>query len=245
MSRIALLLPTALLVVTTSIDAHAQTTAAHVVAGIQARYALTTDIKGKFKQTFRDSLYNSQRVSYGCLYAKRPSMARWEYVKPSQKAFITNGRRLWVWVKQHRQVFVSRFPAGANAALSFMLGSAALSRQYTAAIATGKLAQIAKPGDIALQLTPRIATATYQHAVLSVNARTFQITRVALVNNQSENRFDLSQLQHNTRLSSARFNFAIPAGVRVIRSGAAQRPVAAPTQQTPRSRSQKSTKPSH
>ena len=120
MTRI-LLLPTAVLVVAAPLDVQAQVTSGQALAGIQARYALTTDIKGKFKQTFRDSLYNAKRVSYGYMYAKRPSMARWEYVKPATKAFITNGRRLWVWEKQHKQVFVSNLPPGTNAALSFML----------------------------------------------------------------------------------------------------------------------------
>ena len=102
-----------------------------VVAKMQAFYNKTKDLKGGFKQVYTNLLYNRKRTSYGYLYVKKPGMMRWNYVKPEKKAFIADGKELWVWEPEDKQAFRNPLSTkNLSTGLTFLLGQGDLTTEF-------------------------------------------------------------------------------------------------------------------
>jgi outer membrane lipoprotein carrier protein len=187
-----------------------------VVVKMQAFYNKTKDLKGKFKQVYTDTLYNRQRTSYGYFYVKKPGMMRWNYLKPERKAFIADGKELWVWEPEDQQAF--RNPLSTNTlstGLPFLLGTGDLRKEFIISYAEDKLGG---PGDIVLKLKPKSPTAQYLYVLLVLKSNDFSVSESMVVNKTSRNHFIFTNLEINTRVPKSRFQFTPPPGTKIIKS---------------------------
>ncbi|MCC6746763.1 MAG: outer membrane lipoprotein carrier protein LolA [Deltaproteobacteria bacterium] len=188
-----------------------------VVAKMQAFYAKTKDLKSAFKQVYTDTLYNRKRTSYGYLYVKKPGMMRWNYVQPEKKAFIADGKELWVWEPEDRQAF--RNPLNTqnlSTGLTFLLGTGDLLKEFRVAYATDKAELLGGPDDLVVKLTPRKPTAQYTHLVLALRPADFAVVESMVVSKHSQNHFVFTKMEVNTRVQKSRFAFAPPPGTKVV-----------------------------
>jgi len=185
-----------------------------VVAKMQAFYNKTRDLKGAFKQVYTDLLYNRTRTSYGYLYVRKPGMMRWNYVKPEKKAFIADGKELWVWEPEDKQAFRNPLSTkNLSTGLTFLLGQGDLTSEFEIAASAEKLGA---PGDVVLKMTPRKPTAQYKHILLVVKLEDYSVSESMVVSKHNTNHLIFSDLKINTALSRARFRFKPPAETRVI-----------------------------
>jgi outer membrane lipoprotein carrier protein len=189
-------------------------TVSEVVSQMQAFYEKTQDLKGKFKQVFIDTLYDKHRTSYGYLYVRKPGMMRWNYVTPERKAFIADGKELWVWEPEDKQAF--RNPLNTNnlsTGLTFLLGKGDLTKEFDITFSDEKLGA---PEDRVLKLTPKKATPQYTHILLSIHPRDFSVGESMVVSKHNRNHLIFTSLEINTQLNKSRFQFVPPADTRVI-----------------------------
>jgi len=185
-----------------------------VVKKMQTFYNKARDLKGKFKQVYTDSLYSRERVSYGYLYVKKPGMMRWNYASPERKAFIADGKQLWVWEPDDQQAFRNPLSTDTlSTGLTFLLGKGDLSTEFDITYADEKLGG---PDALVLKLTPRKPTGQYQHLLLAVNPEDHAVGESMVVGKHNTNHFVFTTLQINTKISDSRFRFNPPAGTRVI-----------------------------
>jgi outer membrane lipoprotein carrier protein len=192
---------------------------AKVVAAMQAFYAGTKDLKGKFKQVYTDTLYDRKRTSYGYLYVRKPGMMRWNYVSPERKAFIVDGKEVWVWEPEDKQAFRNALNVETlSTGLTFLLGSGKLSREFRVDYATDPKDLLGGPDELSLRLEPIKPTAQYRYIVLAVRAADNAVTESMVVSKHSRNHFFFTELATNTRLQRSRFSFTPPPGTRVINS---------------------------
>ena len=188
-----------------------------VVKRMQAFYNETKDLKSKFKQVYTDTLYNRQRTSYGYLYVRKPGMMRWNYVRPERKAFVADGKELWVWEPEDKQAFRNPLSTSTlSTGLTFLLGSGDLTKEFRVSRATKSEGQLGGPDSVVLKLLPIEPTAQYQHLLLAVRPSDYAVTESMVVSKSARNHFIFSQLKTNTRLSKGRFRFRPPAGTRII-----------------------------
>jgi outer membrane lipoprotein carrier protein len=184
---------------------------------MQALYNTTRDLKGKFKQVYTDTLYNRKRTSYGYLYVRKPGKMRWNYVKPERKAFISDGKVLWVWEPADKQAFRNPLDSKTlSTGLTFLLGSGDLLREFNVAYATARKNRLGGPSHLVLKLTPKVKTAQYKYLVLAVRPTDFAVEESMVVSKHSRNHFIFSRLKFNTRVGSRRFIFRPPKGTRVV-----------------------------
>lgn len=196
-----------------------------VVAQMQAFYNGTKDLKGKFKQVYTDTLYGSKRTSYGYLYVRKPGMMRWNYVSPERKAFIANGKTLWVWEPRSKQAFRNPLnTATLGTGLTFLLGSGNLLKTFRISYATDKKDILGGPQHLTLKLLPIKPTAHYLYLLLAVRPGDRAVTESVIVQRNARNHFLFSKLQTNTKLRPWRFQFKPPAGTRVIDAAKMRRP---------------------
>lgn len=190
-----------------------------LIGRVQQTYERSKDIKGKFKQVYSDPLYGSTRTSYGYLFVKKPGMMRWNYASPERKAFISDGKVLWVWEPEQNQAFRNPLDKSTlSTGLSFLLGAGKLSSEFEIAYASGKdeaLTDLAAQR-VGLKLTPRTPTAHYEHLLFVVRLTDYAVVETHVVGRNSTNHFTFSKLVFDSKLGKKRFRFKPPSETRII-----------------------------
>lgn len=145
---------------------------------------------------------------------KRPGMMRWEYEKPERQQIITDGKNLWVYRPDDKQVSVGSFPAffGDGKGASF-LSNISLLRQKFHIILMGRN----DAGDYLLHLKPMESNPDIAQIQLTVSKKTFFVYQVVTLNSYGdETRIELTQIEPKDTLDNELFIFKIPENTDVI-----------------------------
>jgi outer membrane lipoprotein carrier protein len=197
------------------------------------------DFQGEFSQESRlTSLDRSQRgrgrvaVHFQRTAPGRPPVAsfRWDYEEPTPQQIVSDGKDLWVYVPENRQVIHSEVDAARQGQpedpMTFLTGLGNLSRDFHIAWATpGRDAE----GNPVLALTPRRPSSLLQRLQVVVDRQALAaarqgkgsifplraVTIVDPVGNTTEIVF--SKVRVNRGVPSGLFRFEPPPGVEVVR----------------------------
>ena len=109
-------------------------------------------------QTYTYAALGRRQVSEGTLEVKKPGRMRWDYASPSVKTIVVNGSRLVQWEPEANQAYVDdRFDATAmSAAVTFLLGTGSLEKEFDAAPGDGPGVLVLRPR----KADPRVASVT-------------------------------------------------------------------------------------
>jgi outer membrane lipoprotein carrier protein len=193
---------------------------AAIARAVQARYDQVRDFTADFTHSYTGGLLKKQVVERGTLQIKKPGRMRWRYTNPEEKLFVSDGRQIYSYVPADRQVVVSPMPAEDRAATAalFLTGKGDLSRDFTAK--SGAVPSGAPAGSVAIQLTPRQEQREYNTLTLVVDPQTYSIRMLAADDRQGgRSAFAFSNVKENTGLADKIFEFSIPRGADVIRTG--------------------------
>ena len=73
---------------------------------LQQRYQTIKDFSADFSQTYRGGVLRTRTARrHGAV--KKPGQMRWVYLKPEKKEFVSDGRKIYSYIPQDRQVIVS------------------------------------------------------------------------------------------------------------------------------------------
>lgn len=190
--------------------------AAEVAARVQRRYDGVRDLRGHFEQrTERASLGGKPEdalVARGEVLFAKPGKMRWRYEAPEPSLVVSDGKTLWVFDEQAREVQKLPLAEGylSAAGVQFLLGDGKLSDEFRIA-ARGCDAPV-----VTLALTP-LRPSHFESLELGVDAKTAivaETTVVDLFGNRTRVTFE--DLRENTGPDATLFRFEPPAGVRVI-----------------------------
>jgi outer membrane lipoprotein carrier protein len=184
---------------------------------LQQRYQGIQDFSADFVHSYRGGVLRTQTRERGTEAVKKPGRMRWVYTAPEKKEFVADGRKVYSYIPQDRQVIVSDVPADNQATTPalFLAGKGDISRDFTASYADG-----ATPGTLALKLTPRRNEPEYEYFVVNVDPATLQIRALTTRDRQGgESTLTFSNLKENRGISDKEFAFRIPRGVDVITDG--------------------------
>ncbi len=206
-----------------------------VVAALEQGYGELHDLQADFAQRTTIAALKRNQKGAGELYLKRPAKAsamfRFDYTKPRQE-IVSNGRTVWYYIPENRQVMTSElsamFAGGNSIALAWLTGMGNLSRDFAVAFdGKGRDAH----GNYLLDLTPKRANQGITRLQLTIAAGAvdgylkagkavmpFPIV-ASTVTDAMGNRtaIEFSRVKVNQGLGSGRFTFKIPKGVEVIR----------------------------
>lgn len=206
-----------------------------VVAALEKGYATLQDVRAEFSQkTIIAGIRKEQRGS-GELLLKRPgsatAMFRFNYSKPNQQ-IISNGKQVWFYLPENRQVMVSSvtdmFKGGNSIALSYLTGLGHVSRDFTISFA-GEPRD--KNGNYQLELVPKKPSAVLARLQLNVpseaverylqsgNVKDVFPVAASIIRDAggNETRIDYSRPRVNRGIDNGKFTFRIPSGVEVIK----------------------------
>lgn len=213
MTRLALLL----LVVSLAAPARAQAPrpdAATVAQGLQKRLDTLRDFSADFVHTYRGGVLRTPVSERGTLAVKRPGKMRWTYTSPEKKTFVSDGRKMYAYLPEDRQVIVSALPPADEAPTPalFLAGQGQVTRDFTVSWAEEDTTAL-----YALKLVPKKPEADYLYLVVRLTPATLQIQELTTIDGQGgRSTFIFSKLQENRGLPDTHFAFRIPPNVDVL-----------------------------
>ena len=193
----------------------AQTSAAdleQILARVESRYA-GPGFVANFFQTSTLSAMDITDSASGRIWVKRPGMMRWEYLRPERQTIVSNGKTLWIFRPDERQVMIGKAPEflGSGQGASFLADMAQVRRRFRISLE--------EKGDnvYRLKLLPVEKTLDIKEIYLSVAEQTFDVVRIITYNAYGDQtRIDLSAIRFDTPLNDLLFNFEVPEGVDIL-----------------------------
>jgi outer membrane lipoprotein carrier protein len=205
-----------------ALDAFAQAApaaepAADLIADkVQAFYDQAKTYQAAFKQRYTIYAYNRTKDSSGEVVFAKPGKMRWTYTN-NGNIVVSDGRELKIYEKENRQMYLQKvdktqYPA----ALTFLLGNGSLKQEFVLSKLDAE--QLQFPGGYVLLGTPKNPTPAYQKILFYVDASTFQVRRVLLIDAQkNRNRFDFVEPRVNEQVKTGLFSFVPPPGTNVVK----------------------------
>lgn len=184
-----------------------------IIDRLEARYA-APGFSARFLQTSTLKAMEITDRASGRMFVKRPGMMRWEYAKPDLQTIVTDGRTLWIYRPEDRQVMIGKAPVffGDGKGAGFLSDIQQIRRQFYVTL-DNRIVE----GNYRLKLFPITKTFDLSVVYLSIAVKTFDVVRIVTYNSYGDTtRIDLSRIRLQQTLDDTLFTFQIPAGVEVL-----------------------------
>ena len=215
--RVSCLLPGVLILLSATVAAQsAPATAEAVARDLQQKYDRVVDFSADFVHAYRGGVLRQQATERGRLLVKKPGKMRWEYTAPEKKLFVSDGRKVYSYVPQDKQVIVGTMPKDEQAPTPalFLAGKGDITRDFD--VAFDKVSD-APAGSIALKLTPKRREPEYESLTLVVEPKTLNLQMLVTIDAQGgRSAFTFSNLKENVGLGDNQFVFQMPRNVDVV-----------------------------
>ena len=95
------------------------------------------DFSADFEHVYEGGVLKKKVTERGTVLVKKPGMMRWTYTSPEKKEFVSDGRKLYSYVPEDRQVVVSAVPPAdeASSPALFLAGKGDILRDFTPSMA--------------------------------------------------------------------------------------------------------------
>ena len=202
----------------TSLRAQSKPTPEALAKSLQQRYQGISDFTADFSQSYRGGVLRTRTVEQGTVTIKKPGRMRWVYTKPEKKELVADGKKIYFYIPQDRQVMVSDASSdGSSTSALFLAGQGDIARDFVA----GFVDPSPVAGTLGLKLTPRRKQPDYEYLVVAVDPVTLQIRGLVTRDAQGgDSTITFTNMKENQRISDNVFEFRIPRGVDVVNNAA-------------------------
>ena len=149
-----------------------------------------------------------KRTESGTLELKKPGRMRWDYAKPREKLFISDGKTAYFYVpgdQQARKAPVKKLD-DLHSPLRYLLGKSRLEDE---------LEKINLEGSV-ITGVPKHLKERVSQVALTINAKN-QIERIVIEEvDGTRTEFAFTEIEENVPLGDTRFKFVLPAGVEMV-----------------------------
>jgi outer membrane lipoprotein carrier protein len=186
-----------------------------VVAKVQEQYETHEDFKANFIQESVVKSLGKKQMAEGIVYFKKPGKMRWIYQKPVKQEIVSDGKNLWNYRPEDKQVLVSPVTGAfqAKAPSTFLAGIGNLKKDFQARWAK----EPSSEGDYSLELTPRETQGSLEKLFLLVGRESFRILQARIQDVMGNvTQISFSKVQFDNRLADSLFTFSPPQGVEVF-----------------------------
>ena len=186
-----------------------------VVVGLEGRYRSIQDLRADFRQETLNKSWGGTIRSEGTVYLKKPSKMRWEYRTPKVQEIVSDGKSLWVYTAELKQVTVSPAPGAlAGPAGSFLAGLGQVREEFSVRLGSPSRDS---SGNWIVDLTPKHPEPVLTRLMLSVDPTEF-LVRKAVLYDQFDNTVTLHfiRVTVNSGLADRLFSYKPPPGVAVV-----------------------------
>lgn len=189
-----------------------------LIDGLQRKYSRMQGLEADFVQVYHGADGRFIRES-GHLLLKRPAKARWEYLSPEHKIFVSDGKNVFFYVSGEKSATRSSIKESADPQIPFLflLGRGNLRRDFSRIEITAEPA--AGASNLVLRLVPKRAPEQFKQLLVEVSPASFEVRRMVIFE-RSGARMDflLDNVRENAIAADSQFQFVPPQGVTVKRA---------------------------
>jgi outer membrane lipoprotein carrier protein len=188
-----------------------------LLRGVEGKYNRLKTLQLHFRQIYRQE-QQVLREEGGTLYLRKPGQMRWEYENPEPKLFLTDGRRLTLYVPEENRMTETEAASSSDlrSPLRFLLGGLQFRKEFQQ-IERLPDAPTVERGDVVIKAVPKQMKDRLDWVLLEVTPQ-YQIRRMILSEPggvQTEFRFENEV--SNPELSPQLFRLQPPEGTQIIR----------------------------
>jgi outer membrane lipoprotein carrier protein len=186
-----------------------------VVGKIQEQYETHNDFKANFVQESLIKSLGKKQQAEGIVYFKKPGKMHWMYTKPTKQQIISDGKTLWNYRPEDKQVVIARMTQAfqSKTPSTFLAGIGNLKKDFQARF-------VQEPGSGApysLELTPLEGQGGMEKLFLEVDSKTFYILQAKIQDAMGNvTQLSFSKMKFNNNLADSLFTFTPPQGVEVF-----------------------------
>jgi outer membrane lipoprotein carrier protein len=185
-----------------------------IVNKVQENYENTSDLEAIFIQESFIKMMDTVEKSEGKVYIKKQGKMRWDYRKPKKQEIVVDGRTIWIYNPEEKQVLKSPFsdnPQNRTPA-SFLAGTGIGRLKDDFEISLSKIS-----GAHLLRLTPKGPKGNIETILLEILPIDYSIKRFSLIDIYgNKTTITLKDIKINKGLKDSLFHFKVPEGVKVI-----------------------------
>jgi len=189
--------------------------AADLARQIQSHYSTVRDFKADFTHQYQGGVLRQTFNERGDVRIKKPGRMYWNYTAPEKKEFVSDGAKIYSYIKADNVVYVSDLPAGeqTSTAVLFLAGRGDLVRDFRAS-----LPAVQPDASWKLNLTPKTPQADFTSLSLTVDRRSLALQGLTSTDPQGGTQtFGFTNMRENVELSDNQFVFKIPKDAEVRR----------------------------
>jgi outer membrane lipoprotein carrier protein len=188
---------------------------ADAIDKVQRVYDAVKTFDATFLQRYQIRAYNRREASRGVVIFAKPGKMSFRYQNGNR--VVSDGKTLRVYEAGNRQLYEQPIAkSGYSGTLAFLFGGANLRRSFSLTLRDG--APYGFSHGFVLEGTPKRPTPAYRFIRFYVDAKSYQVRRVLLIDAQgNRNRFDFGSARVNEKVSPAEFRFVVPAGTTRLR----------------------------
>ncbi len=175
--------------------------------GLQRKYSQVRDLRMEFIQSYK-SPRRAAKTETGTLVLKRPGMMRWEYKTPIEKLFVSNGKTVFFYLPQEKQVQKTKVKESRDQRIPFLflLGKGNLKRDFSKV----EWAQ-EKPffqGNRVILAYPKKGIDEFARILMEFSPQTFQLQRVTVFDvDGTTSEFVFTNIQQDLGTTAGDFRF--------------------------------------
>jgi outer membrane lipoprotein carrier protein len=173
------------------------------------------DFSADFSQESTLAALDIRDTATGRVWIKHPGRMRWEYATPETHAIITDGKTLWIYRPEDRQVIIGDALAyfGDGKGASFLSNIRLIPEAFTVSVAPP-----AGEGLHTLRLIPHLKQLDLHEIYLNIDKTTFDIVGVLTINAyDDQTRLEFKNLNFSNEIDENLFHFQAPAGTDVLK----------------------------
>jgi outer membrane lipoprotein carrier protein len=195
-------------------DLHSQSVK-EIAGAVDQHYNHLRSMQANFTEVYKGA--GIERTEAGTLWLKKPGKMRWEYRSPKEKLFVSDGKDVWLYVPDQRQVrkMVLKKLEDLRSPIAFLLGKSNLQKELQGlSSATDQTPEEA--GNTVLRGIPVAMADRVEQILLEVNPQR-QIVRISVTGTDgSTTEYRFTNLKENEMLADGLFRFSPPGGVELI-----------------------------
>jgi outer membrane lipoprotein carrier protein len=184
---------------------------------VQERYGALKDLQADFTQESRVASLGRPRTRAGRLFFQAPGRMRWQYDAPEPQLIVADGKQLWFYRPERRQVVVQPMDAAFSrqTPLLFLFGRGDFAAEFSwdeGPVTPGA------GGAVSITLKPRVEAPDLVRLVLEVAGGDCRLAGTVVEDAYGNvTHLVFSGEQANAGLAAALFRFAPPKGAEVVR----------------------------
>ncbi len=190
----------------------------NIIKKVESKYKDINDLHAQFEQRAEIRALGTEEVARGEVWFKKPYKMRWDYHKPYKDKIVSDGKTLWFYNEQEKQVMKSSLKKLTEQSNSTTLlsGLAKLSELFKATFSSDP--KITPPkNSYLIELKPKSTEETFNRLLILVDKKDFLVKKIYIFDNFGNiTTITLDEFRFNSKLSDSLFEFKPPKGVEVV-----------------------------